>query len=267
MRVLKKEWLQPCAMRRIVLHWTAGAYKASNSDKSHYHFCVEDDGTIVRGYKTILDNVSTSDQVYAMHTRGLNTGSIGIAVCCMFQATETPFKPGPYPMTKKQAEVLCLVAADLCEFYNLSPSKDVVLGHGEVEDTLGVQQAGKWDPMVLPWDTKVDAGEWFRTRIKAALNDTSEVYQNIDVHIVSKLTGKLIDGTSYLPLRAIMDHLGWSIKFAAGTEAIVINDKNTEISIPLKIIEGVGYTPSRNMAELIKMPIAWDNTTQTVIIG
>lgn len=70
-------------MRRIVCHWTAGSHKASALDRTHYHILIEDDGNLVRGTHPISDNVSTADGNYAAHTRRLNTGSIGVSVCCM----------------------------------------------------------------------------------------------------------------------------------------------------------------------------------------
>ncbi len=98
-----------CPMKRIILHWTAGAHNASALDKEH--FVIEGDGNIVRGDHTIDDNVSTADDDYAAHTRRTNTKSIGVSVCCMAGARESPFKPGPFPMKKgpwlQMAAVTC----------------------------------------------------------------------------------------------------------------------------------------------------------------
>ncbi|PLU82213.1 N-acetylmuramoyl-L-alanine amidase, partial [Sinorhizobium medicae] len=35
-------------MGRIICHWTAGAHKASDFDRGHYHILIEDDGKLVR---------------------------------------------------------------------------------------------------------------------------------------------------------------------------------------------------------------------------
>ncbi len=84
-------WLQPVKMTRIIAHWSAGAYRASELDKEHYHLIVEGSGNVVRGDHTISDNVSTADDDYAAHTRGCNTWSIGGSLACMAGAIESPF--------------------------------------------------------------------------------------------------------------------------------------------------------------------------------
>ncbi len=162
-------WLTPATMSRIVTHWTAGAYSVSELDKEHYHIIIAGDGTLVRGDHAISDNVNTSDGDYAAHTRNCNTRSIGVSVACMAGAIERPFSAGPYPMTLKQWETMAHVCAQLCREYSIPVSPSTVLGHGEVQRTLNIAQAGKWDPMVLPWKptlTPTEVGNLFRTKVK-----------------------------------------------------------------------------------------------------
>lgn len=151
-RLLKPEWLPRCRMDRLILHWTAGTYEPSLVEEHHYHFLVKGDGTVVRG-KPISANVPPlRGGVYAAHTRGCNSYSIGVAVCCMKDAREKPFDSGPYPMKREQWEVMAQAAAELCTFYKIPVTPETVLGHGEVERVLKIKQRGKWDPMVWPWD-------------------------------------------------------------------------------------------------------------------
>src|SRR5262245_10506405 len=95
-------WLPKCSMKRIVVHWTAGANQASALDKEHYHIIWNADGTAVRGDHTIDDNLNTADGDYAAHTRGTNTGAIGVSLAGMAGAIPSPFNPGKFPLTKKQ---------------------------------------------------------------------------------------------------------------------------------------------------------------------
>jgi hypothetical protein len=169
---IPKAWMPSCVMARIICHWTAGKYNASADDKYHYHILIEEDGKLVRGVHSIRDNVSTADHKYAAHTRGANTGSIGVSVCCMSGAEERPFKPGSYPMTKRQWEVMIAVVAELCRNYGIEPLPHTVLGHGEVQKTLGATQKGKWDPMKLPWEpnlTSTEVGNLLRNSVRALL--------------------------------------------------------------------------------------------------
>ena len=144
MSPIKQGDLPDCAMKRIITHWTAGSHKASQLDKQHYHFIVEADGNIVKGNHSITDNVTTRTP-YAAHTRGCNSGSIGIALACMHGAVESPFSSGRYPMTQQQWEKMIMLAAQLCRHYFIPVTAQTVLSHAEVQANLGIAQRGKWD--------------------------------------------------------------------------------------------------------------------------
>src|SRR5690606_4721246 len=104
--VIPTSWMPWAKMRGIVVHWSAGANKASALDKEHYHIIIEGDGALVRGDHTILDNQSAADGKYAAHTRGCNTGFIGVSLAGMRGAKESPFNAGPSPITRAQWDML-----------------------------------------------------------------------------------------------------------------------------------------------------------------
>jgi len=176
-RVLPSEWLDNGKPTRIITHWTAGGYMVSPLDKEHYHFIVDGDGKLFRGDLPVKANDSTSDgDGYAAHTLGLNSRSIGVAVACMANAQEKPFKGGLYPMKREQWSMMARVVAELCKYYNIPVSPQTVLGHGEVQATLSKPQRGKWDPMVLPWapDLKpAQVGDEFRALVRRELANLS----------------------------------------------------------------------------------------------
>lgn len=172
--IVPKAWMQPCRMRRVVAHWTAGGHKASEVDRQHYHCIVEGDGTLVKGDHDIIDNVDTADGDYAAHTRACNTQVIGVSMACMFNAVERPYDPGPYPMTREQWDRMILVLADLCLFYGIPVTPHTVLSHAEVQGTLKIVQRGKWDIAVIPFDhtRPVGAalcGDRMRREVQAAI--------------------------------------------------------------------------------------------------
>ncbi|WP_342242630.1 peptidoglycan recognition protein family protein [Ensifer sp. OTU672] len=170
---LPLEWLQPVKMSRIIAHWSAGAYRASELDKEHYHIIVEGSGTVVRGDHTISDNVSTADDDYAAHTRGCNAGSIGVSLACMAGAIESPFHAGKFPMTETQWHRAMDVIAHLAEFYKIPVNSKTILSHAEVQPNLGIKQAGKWDFTRLPFAPNVigakACGDKMRADVKARL--------------------------------------------------------------------------------------------------
>jgi hypothetical protein len=157
-------------MQRIILHWTAGGGRASDVDRRAYHRLVEYDGTIVAGTHEIADNVVTADGDYAAHTRHLNTGSIGVALCGMHGAREAPFDPGPSPITERQWRAACILIADLAHQHSIPITPQTVLTHAEVEPVLGVPQRGKWDITRLPFRRDlagaIPVGEYLREMVR-----------------------------------------------------------------------------------------------------
>ncbi len=158
-------------MKRIVIHWTGGGHKANSTDRMHYHFIVEGDGTVVQGDHPVSANESVADGDYAAHTGQLNTGSIGLSFAAMAGAQESPFNLGAYPITPAQVDAMAALAAKLADDYGIEIGRKTVLTHAEVQPTLGVTQAGKWDVTWLPGMTKpgdpVEVGDRLRDRIRA----------------------------------------------------------------------------------------------------
>lgn len=172
-KLLNPAWLQPVKMRAIVAHWSAGGHTVSAIDKQHYHFIVGGKGDVVKGDEDIAANVSTSDGDYAAHTRGFNTGVIGVSMACMAGAVENPFNAGKFPMTKTQWDVLMRVIAELAAFYKIPVTDKTILSHAEVQPNLKIQQAGKWDFTRLAFDPSVKGakacGDRMRSEVSALL--------------------------------------------------------------------------------------------------
>ena len=165
---ISSSWMPPAKMQRIIVHWTAGGHKASELDRAHYHILIQGDGSLVRGIPTIDLNQAPAKKGYAAHTLNCNTGSIGVSLCCMAGAVESPFNAGSAPMTKAQWDKLPIVLATLCERYSITPGPKTVLSHAEVQSTLGIKQRGKWDIARLAFDKTVigakACGDIFRKR-------------------------------------------------------------------------------------------------------
>lgn len=157
-------------MKRIIIHWTGGTGLANTSDRAHYHVLIEQDGKVIAGTRNPEANLDTSDGDYAAHTRALNTGSIGVALCGMFGAQERPFRAGDHAITEAQVDALAGVCADLCATYGIPVTSRTVLTHAEVEPTLGVAQRGKWDVTWLPGmhapDDALVVGDTIRSMIR-----------------------------------------------------------------------------------------------------
>lgn len=150
--VVPADWLPNVPMSRIIFHWTAGRSNASTLDRQHYHILVEGDGNLVRGFPGIeLNSGSSVKPGYAAHTLNCNTGSIGVSLCGMAGAIESPFSAGDWPINQVQWERLARVCADLCRHYGIKLERTTLLSHAEVQDTLGIAQKQKWDIAALPF--------------------------------------------------------------------------------------------------------------------
>ena len=49
---IPQEWLSNVDMKRIICHWTAGAYRPSENDGLHYHILIDGDGVLHHGEHT-----------------------------------------------------------------------------------------------------------------------------------------------------------------------------------------------------------------------
>lgn len=172
MRILDPNLLARVSMTAIIEHWTAGGHRANATDLRSYHALTEGDGSIRYGVNIALNSGGTKSG-YAAHTRGANTNRIGHSMCGMMGARESPWHPGTAPLTLVQWNRHVLAAADLCEFYKIAVARDKLLFHAEVQGTLGIAQAGKWDVIRLPFDDSLRGaraiGDRFRDEVLSAL--------------------------------------------------------------------------------------------------
>lgn len=166
-------------MKRIIWHWSAGTHKASTLDRQHYHLLIEGDGKVVTGDKPISANAAPLSAGYAAHTASLNTDSIAIAVCAMRGARQSPFDAGSHPITAAQIDVLVRETARLALEYGIPVTRRTILSHAEVQPTLGVKQAGKWDIAWLPGRKSatdpIGVGDDLRSRVSGELGSASTV--------------------------------------------------------------------------------------------
>ena len=70
-------------MKRIILHWTAGTHTPNAHELECYHFLIDGLGRIHNGKFKPEANLNCKSGLYAAHTGGGNTGSIGVSLCGM----------------------------------------------------------------------------------------------------------------------------------------------------------------------------------------
>lgn len=293
MDIIPENWIDDGKMKRIICHWSAGGHKASDLDRRHYHILVEDDGEVVRGFHSIAANENTGDGVYAAHTRGTNSGSIGVAVCCMAGAQESPFRPGQAPMTEKQWRVMAQVVAELCKAYRIPVGPTTVLGHGEVERLLGKKQNGKWDPLVLPWNpgqAKREVGDQFRALVNLLLEESGQA--EAPSRVKATLNGLEVSDAvsaneeSYLKIADLLGAMKWQLVGAeVNTAAFARPGEEGLVYLPHALLGGEeldpaaaddavtarvlkeGYVSVATLAELLNLAVAFDAAKGVLEIG
>jgi hypothetical protein len=157
-------------MKRVVIHWTGGTHEASDYERGRYHELVEGDGNRVLGHKPPESNKAPLGSDYVRHTGGLNTDSIGIAVCAMGgkDVKENPLVTGKWPITPSQVKAIVKVAAEYCEIYNIPVTPKTVLTHAEVRGTFG-RGVYKWDITYLPGMTKTASPQEIGNRLRSLI--------------------------------------------------------------------------------------------------
>jgi len=156
-------------MKKIIVHWTAGAYQPNNTDFEHYHYLVNGDGLVIDGKYKPEDNENCNDGKYAQHCGGGNTGAIGISMCCM-AGFVSPKNVGKYPMTDKQFEACMKKVAELCREYKIPNTPQTVMTHYEFgRNNPKTSSAGKIDITYLPPYPLVaqkDVGNFIRSKVR-----------------------------------------------------------------------------------------------------
>ena len=106
---------------KVYLHWSAGRYDSVFDD---YHINITGAGKIF---------VTTDDlSEIKSHTWRRNTGSIGISLCCAYDATTNDL--GEYAPTNIQIETIAKVIDVVATGLWLTINKEHVLTHGEAAD-------------------------------------------------------------------------------------------------------------------------------------
>jgi N-acetyl-anhydromuramyl-L-alanine amidase AmpD len=156
-------------MKRIIIHWTAGGHFPTADEKTHYHFLVDKDGNVHKGRFRPEDNKVCKPELYAAHTGGGNTGSIGVALCAMMGFRDKN-RVGSYPLTLVQFEAAMKLCAQLSAKYGFAVTPETVMTHYE----FGLanpksSSAGKIDIIHIPpypWISQAEAGNFIRAKIK-----------------------------------------------------------------------------------------------------
>lgn len=156
-------------MKRIILHWTAGGLVPTSYEKEFYHYLVDSVGKIYSGKFKPEANLICRKGMYAAHTGGGNTGSIGVSMCGMANF-RSKNNVGDFPITKIQFESTMKLCSQLTKQYGIHVSPETVMTHYEFgQRHPETTSYGKIDIIFIPpysWVSKDDIGSFIRSKIR-----------------------------------------------------------------------------------------------------
>lgn len=156
-------------MKRIIIHWTAGGSVPTSYEKECYHYLIDTLGKTHLGKFKPEANLVCKTGMYATHTGGGNTGSIGVAMCAMANFKDTK-NIGQFPITKIQFEATMKLCANLTKKYNIEIHPENIMTHYEFGQKYPkTTSRGKIDIIFLPpypWIKKDDVGSFIRSKIR-----------------------------------------------------------------------------------------------------
>lgn len=156
-------------MKRIILHWTAGGPVPTSYEKECYHFLVDSLGKVHLGKFKPEANLICRTGMYAPHTGGGNTQSIGIAMCAMANFRNKN-NQGNFPITRTQFESAMKLAAQMAAKYKIDIIPGNVMTHYEFgKNNQKTTSNGKIDIVFLPpfpWISRDDIGSFIRSKIR-----------------------------------------------------------------------------------------------------
>ena len=138
-------------MKRLIYHWSCGSYSPNDTDRLHYHFMIDNNGVVYEGKFQPEDNENCLDGIYAAHTGGGNTGSIGISFLGMFGFV-SKLNIGRFPLTKIQCEAGFALGAMLVKKYRLNLNNPLTIQshYGFGQRNPKSASAGKVDIVYFP---------------------------------------------------------------------------------------------------------------------
>ena len=156
-------------MKKIIIHWSAGTYYPTLHEKQCYHYLIDKNGKIYSGIYKPENNLNCHDGIYAAHTGGGNSGSIGVAMCAMADF-KNENNCGNYPITLTQFEACMKLCAQLCDKYSIEINPTNIMTHYEFgQKNPKTSSFGKIDIIYLPpypWVPKNDVGSFIRSKIR-----------------------------------------------------------------------------------------------------
>jgi hypothetical protein len=148
MRTIEKDELMSMSISargyidHIYLHWSAGHYNQSHTDK--YHICIDKDGTMYTDVDLFTEHRD--------HTYMRNSRAIGITLNGCFDAIN-PSNMGTEPPTKQQIYALSWLVALLCVQIGIPLDIQHVMTHAEAADNKDGMDLCYDDPTPYPNNT------------------------------------------------------------------------------------------------------------------
>lgn len=154
----------------ITIHWSAGPYMPTATDREHYHYLVDGLGKVHEGIHTPESNIPPLKRgKYAAHCGGGNSRNIGVSMLGM-AGFRNAKAVGKYPLTRVQCESAFRLVAELCKKHQIRIDPAHVFTHYEFgRRNPATTSAGKIDIVYLPPFPTIkqeDVGDFIRGKVR-----------------------------------------------------------------------------------------------------
>lgn len=253
----------------VVIHWTANEGKGANAVANRNYF---NKPTTEASTQYIVDDTQI--------IRCLPENEMGYHVGAKTYKPDALKQLSSYPNNCTIGIEMCVNAdGDFKAMYQntLELAADILKRYGWGVDHLWrhFDITGKNCPAYFVGDdyarrftglTAAQAWAKFKDDVQKLLTGNPQKTQNtVDTCQISlKLdaTGLLIDGVSYVPVRAITEAVGGTIGWDPVTQKVTVNG----VEVAVRNEKGTSYAPARVLAEVLGKQVEWDGTTKTVLL-
>lgn len=102
----------------------------------------------------------------------------------------------------------------------------------------------------------------FCNHVGVGYNPPTTAVQPANVQLVQNGSGFVVDGVSYVPVRAVAEAAGATVGWDPGTGRVTING----VEVQVRLQQGVSYAAARELANILNLDVEWNASSKTVIL-
>lgn len=253
--------------RGLVIHWTANQGKGANAVANRNYF---NNPTTIASAHYIVDDMQI--------IQCLPESEMGYHVGANSYKPEALKQLSSYPNNCTLGIEMCVNSdGDFKAMYQrtIELAANILKRYGWGVDKLWrhFDVTGKNCPAYFVADdyarsftglTAAQAWDKFKDDVQRLLNpqNTQRNVDTCNVMLTLNAKGLLVDGVSYLPVRAVAEATGGVVGWDPATKKVTVNGKE----LIVRNENGISYAPARELAAFLGLQVEWDGTNKIVTL-